>query len=78
MVCSCPRGALAPRSATTSALPGTTQHKLQSDLEVAVTCAGFGDTQKRLTCKPKPAATRARPGATYQKYGVHRGQMLLV
>ena len=45
-------------------LPGATQHELQSDLQMAATCAGLGGAQVKPSCEPRPATASARPGAT--------------
>lgn len=46
------------------ALPEATHHELQSDVQMAATCAGFGCAQMRPSCKPRPAVASAGPGAT--------------
>ena len=43
---------------------GVTQHKLQSNLQMAATCAGPGDGQARSSCAPRLAAAGVGPGAT--------------
>ena len=71
MVCSCPVHVqdLGPhersraRSATACVLSGVTQHKLQSALQMAATCAGLGGAQKRPSCEPKLVAASSRLGA---------------
>ena len=51
-----------PRSAAACVLSGVTQHKLQSDLQMAATCAGLGSIQVRPSCEPRLAAASVRPG----------------
>ena len=72
MVCNCTLGVQALgfpgwcrlRSAPTCVLPGATLHKLQSNLQMAATCAGLGDTQAMPICACRLAAASANPGAT--------------
>ena len=45
-------------------LSGVTQSKLQSDLQMAATCAGLGGAQEKPNCKPRPAAASGGPGVT--------------
>ena len=45
-------------------LPGSSGHDLQSDLQVATTCAGLGGAQVKPSCEPRLIADSARPGAT--------------
>ena len=52
------------RSAAACTLPGTTQHKLQSDLQMTATCARLADALERPNCKQRPAAACAWPGTT--------------
>ena len=44
------------RSTDTWALPGATQHELQSDLQMAAACAGLAGAQERPGCEPSQAA----------------------
>ena len=46
------------------ALPGATQHQLQSSLQMAATCARLGGAQERPYCKPRLAAASVRALAT--------------
>ena len=64
--------------ATDCALPRAIQHELQSNLQIAATCAGLGGAQERPSCEPRPTATSARPGTLSKRYMVFIGQMLLV
>ena len=67
-----PPGRFRQKSAVAFVMPGAYEHELQSDLQMAATCAELGGAQKRQNCEPRLAATSVRPEATYQ------GQMLLV
>ena len=53
-----------PSSATACALPGTTQHELQKDMQMAAACVGLGGVQERLNYVMSPTAVSALPGAT--------------
>ena len=44
-------------------LPETTQHELQSNLQITATCTGLGGSQVKPNCDPKLAAANAKPGA---------------
>ena len=55
------------RSATSCTLSGATWHQLQSDQHMAITCTGLRCAQGRASCKPRPAAINAGPGATLQE-----------
>ena len=46
------------------ALPRTTQHELQSDLQISATCAGLGGVWERANCEPSLADASAGSGAT--------------
>ena len=59
------------KSAATCAPPRATQHELQSDLQLAATCAGLGGAQVRPNCKPVLAPARAGPGVIRKRYGAH-------
>ena len=54
------------RSATNYVLSRVTQHKLQSDLQIAAIYAGLGGAQVRLSCESRPAAASVRPRASEQ------------
>ena len=60
------------------ALPRTTQYELQSNVQMATTCAQLGVSQKRPCFKPRLFAASARPEATQQEVWGYRGQMLLI
>ena len=45
-------------------LSGATWHKLESDLQLAVSCAGLGGALVRPGCAPSPAAATAGYEAT--------------
>ena len=53
-----------PASATANVLSRDTQLKLQNDLQMAATYAGFGGAQDRPSSEPMPVAASAGPGAT--------------
>ncbi|KAF6114495.1 hypothetical protein HJG60_010487 [Phyllostomus discolor] len=62
MVLRCPLGPLRrfrPRSAGTCVLPRAYQHELQSNLQMAATCARLRGAQERPSCKIRLAATSA-------------------
>ena len=75
MVCSCPLGVQAlgfpsccrSGSAITCVLPGATQHDLQSNLQMAATCAGLGVSQVKPSYESILVAAGAGPWATYQE-----------
>ena len=54
-----------PLSAVTCVLPGTTQHKLQKNLQLSATGAQLEGPQARPTCDPRPAAATAGPGEAF-------------
>ena len=66
------------RSATAYGLPRSTQHKLQSSLQMAATYVGLGGAQVSTKRKPRPAATSARLEPLSESYGACWGHMQLV
>ena len=72
VVWSCPPDALAlepprryrPRSTATYVLLEATWCELQSDLQMAATCAGLGGAQVKPSCKPRLTAVSAGAAAT--------------
>ena len=72
MVCSCPLGAKAlgfpgwyrPSSTPTCVLPGATLYELQSNLQMASTCARLGDSQVKPNSESSLVAAIAGPAAT--------------
>ena len=66
-----------PRSAAACFPSRVTQHKLQSDLQMAATCAGLGGAQERPSCKPMLAAASARPGPLSKGMGILRPNLLV-
>ena len=56
-----PPGRYRPKSDTTYVLSWINQQKLQSDLQMAATCAELGGVQERPSCEPRLAAASAGP-----------------
>ena len=57
--------------------PGAAQHELQSDLQMAASCAGLGGAQKRPSCKPKPKPRPPSASARHAWGHLARGTRLL-
>ena len=47
--------------------PRATRHELQSDVQMAATCAGLGGAQQRPSCEPRLTVVSAWPVATKQE-----------
>lgn len=47
-------------------------HELQSSLQIAATCVGFGDAQERSSCEARQVSASSGLGASYfERYGTY-------